>query len=444
MSNIVVPAGPSVQVLDQIVTNDYAIYHGDCVDVMRGLPSDSIHYSIYSVPFRSIYTYSASPRDLGNTTSDTEFAEHYQYCIRETQRVLKPGRLVSVHCMNLPTSKARDGYIGLSDFRGEIIRTHIGNDAAELYDASVKLERRARMAFGNGEGVRGGRLIESVETIRQELRDHPGDNGFIYHSEATIWKDPVTAMQRTKALGLLHKQLKKDSCMSRQGIPDYLVTMRKPGENAEPVANTNESFPVKEWQHMASPIWSDATFPKEDWQTEMALLRTADGKWVTPHDVWMDINPSDTLQYQSAREHKDERHVCPLQLEVIRRGVRMWSNRGDTVLSPFGGIGSEGHVSLEMGRRFVAAELKSSYFGQMGRNLAAVNRQPLLFASLNAPVIAPAVVALVEPFEPEEEPEEEVYDRAVDPTAPKEVPVVAPVVPAAPVKAVAGKRRAKR
>ena len=164
------------------------------------------------------------------------------------------------------------------------------------------------------------------------------DVGFIYHSEACIWKDPVTAMQRTKALGLLHKQVKKDSCMSRQGVPDYLVTMRKPGDNPERVTNTNESFPVQLWQQYASPIW-------------------------------MDINPSDTLQYRSAREHNDERHICPLQLDVIRRAIKLWSNPGDVVWSPFAGIGSEGFVALEMGRKFLGSELKRSYYEQACRNL---------------------------------------------------------------------------
>lgn len=178
------------------------------------------------------------------------------------------------------------------------------------------------------------------------LRDFRGeiirayeDAGWIYHSEVVIWKDPVTAMQRTKALGLLYKQIKKDSAMSRQGIPDYLVTFRKPGDNPEPVTKTPESFPVQLWQQYASP-------------------------------VWMDINPSDTLQYRSAREHDDERHICPLQLDVIRRAVRLWSNPDDVVLSPFAGIGSEGVVAIEEGRRFVGVELKGSYYGQAARNLA--------------------------------------------------------------------------
>lgn len=267
----------------------WEMHLADCVDAAKELPPDSVHYSIYSPPFENLYTYSNSERDMGNSRNSAEFWDHYRFLIREQFRVMMPGRLVSIHCMNLPTSKVRDGHIGLRDFRGEIIK--------------------------------------SFE-----------DAGFIYHSEVCIWKDPVTAMQRTKALGLLHKQLKKDAAMSRQGVPDYLVTMRKPGENPEPVSNTNGSFPVSVWRRYASPIW-------------------------------MDIDPSDTLTYREAREHDDERHICPLQLEVIRRGIRLWSNVGDTVWSPFGGIGSEGYVAIEMGRKYVGSELKRSYWNQACRNL---------------------------------------------------------------------------
>jgi DNA modification methylase len=270
-------------------TNDWEMHLADCVDLAQEMPSNSIHYSVYSPPFESLYTYSNSDRDMGNSRDTAEFWNHYRFLIRETFRVMMPGRLVSIHCMNLPTSKVRDGVIGIRDFRGEIIR--------------------------------------SFE-----------DAGFIYHSEVCIWKDPVTAMQRTKALGLLHKQIKKDACMSRQGVPDYLVTMRKPGENPERVTNTNETFPVQLWQQYASPIW-------------------------------MDINPSDTLQYRSAREHNDERHICPLQLEVIRRAIKLWTNPRDMVWSPFAGIGSEGFVALEMGRKFIGSELKRSYYEQACRNL---------------------------------------------------------------------------
>lgn len=269
--------------------NDWTCHLSDCVDVARELPDQCIDYSVYSPPFASLYTYSNSDRDMGNCNDDDVFMEQYRFIVKEIFRITKPGRLTSFHCMNMPTSKVRDGVIGLKDFRGELIRMHV-------------------------------------------------DAGWIYHSEVCIWKDPVTAMQRTKALGLLHKQIKKDSCMSRQGIPDYVVTMRKPGENPNPVTHTNETFPVQEWQKIASPIW-------------------------------MDINPSDTLQFRSAREHNDERHICPLQLEVIRRCMRLWSNAGDTVFSPFTGIGSEGFVALQMGRKFIGAELKRSYWEQACRNL---------------------------------------------------------------------------
>jgi DNA modification methylase len=277
--------------IDQVVTDKYAAYHGDCVEVLAGLPQESIGYCIFSPPFASLYTYSNSPRDMGNVRDDAEFFEHFGFLIEQLRRVMKPGRNVSFHCMDMPASKERDGYIGLKDFPGDLIRA---------------------------------------------FQAH----GFIFHSKATIWKDPVTAMTRTKALGLLHKSIRERSEMTRMGIPDYLITMRSPGES-EHVTHTAQEFPVELWQRYASP-------------------------------VWMDINPSDTLQYQSAREHDDERHICPLQLEVIRRGVMLWSNPDDIVLSPFMGIGSEGYVALEMGRRFVGVELKTSYYKQAVGNLGAV------------------------------------------------------------------------
>lgn len=306
-----------MKVLDQKVTDRYAAYHGDCVDVLRGLPDDSAHYSIFSPPFASLYTYSASPRDMGNVSSHEEFAESFRFVVAELYRVIKPGRLVSFHCMQLPTSKARDGFIGLRDFRGDLIR-----------------------AFT--------------------------DHGWIYHSEVVIWKDPVTAMQRTKALGLLHKQIRKDSTMSRQGIPDYLVTMRKPGTNPEPVSHTGvgDDMTVQMWQRYASPVWvTTSGVDDEGFAVCSGETRTGDASST--------INPTDTLQYRSARENDDERHICPLQLEVIRRAVKLWTSPGDTVLTPFGGIGSEGVVSLEMGRKVVLAELKRSYFDQQVRNLDA-------------------------------------------------------------------------
>jgi len=280
-------------------TDRYQLVHGDCIEEVSKLDDDSIHYWLFSPPFASLYTYSDSPMDMGNCATDEEFYQHFRFLVPELFRTLKPGRLLSFHCMNLPYSKERDGFIGIKDFRGMLIK------------------------------------------IFQEC-------GFIFHSEVCIWKDPVTAMQRTKALGLLHKQLKKDSCMSRQGIPDYLVTMRKPGENLEPVSHTNESFPVSVWQEWASPIW-------------------------------MDIKQSNTLQKGSAREHEDERHICPLQLDVIERGILLWTNPGDLVASPFGGIGSEPFKAVELGRKAWACELKKSYFEQMERNMQNLSEDQLAF-----------------------------------------------------------------
>lgn len=283
------------------VGDNWTMHLGDCVEVVSKFPDNCLDYSVFSPPFASLYTYSASPHDMGNCRTHGEFYEHFKFLATEMNRALKPGRNLSFHCMNLPISKERDGYIGIADFRGDLIR--IFQDA-----------------------------------------------GFIYHSEVCIWKDPVTAMQRTKALGLLHKQLKKDSCMSRQGIADYLVTMRKHGVNPNPVTHTAESFPVGVWQRYASP-------------------------------VWMDIDPSDTLQRESAREHDDERHICPLQLEVIRRAIRLWTNPNDEVFSPFAGIGSEGFVAIQEGRRFLGIELKESYFQQAVNNLRIAHR-------INAPLFA--------------------------------------------------------
>jgi hypothetical protein len=288
--------------------NGWVAYNGDCCEVIQGIPDNSIGFSVFSPPFASLYTYSNNERDMGNARTDEEFMIHFGFLIKELYRVLKPGRLVSFHCMNLPTSKARDGVIGLKDFRGDLIRAF----AAE---------------------------------------------GFIYHSEVCIWKDPVTAMQRTKALGLLHKTIVKDSSMSRQGIPDYLVSMRKPGENDDPIAGELDRFVGEQ-----ETFQSNGRMSIDIWQ-----------RYASP--VWMDINPSRTLQKESAREEKDERHICPLQLDVIERACQLWSKEGDVVLSPFMGIGSEGYVAVGMGRKFVGIELKESYYNQAVLNLAAAEHK---------------------------------------------------------------------
>jgi superfamily II DNA or RNA helicase len=296
-----------VQRMEDAYVNDVArgenwtMALGDCVETVAKLDDESIGYSIFSPPFASLYTYSASNRDMGNCKDYEQFEQHFRFLVRELYRVTKAGRLVSFHCMNLPTSKSHHGYIGLHDFRGDLIRVF-------------------------------------------------RDAGFIFHSEVCIWKDPVTAMQRTKALGLLHKQVVKDSCMSRQGVPDYLVTMRKPGENPQPVEGE-----LDRWIGDNSFV-SEGRLSIDLWQ-----------RYASP--VWMDINASRTLQKDSARDEKDERHICPLQLDVIERAMELWSNPGDVVLSPFAGIGSEGYVALLTGRRFFGVELKPSYWKQAVANL---------------------------------------------------------------------------
>lgn len=290
-------------VLDQHISDRFVAYHGDCVEVVAGLPDNSIDYILFSPPFASLYTYSSSDRDMGNCRDTSEFAQHYAYLSKELYRVLRPGRLMSVHCMQLPTTKQTHGYIGLDDFRGDLIRLH-------------------------------------------------KQDAFIYHSEVVIWKDPVTAMQRTKALGLLHKQVLKDKAMTRQGIPDYLITFRKDGKNDCPI-----SGPYTYYMGEEPPLETPATTYSIDvWQ-----------RYASP--VWFDVRATRTLQTASAKEHPDERHICPLQLDVIDRALHIWTNPDDVVLSPFGGIGSEGHQALLMGRRAVSVELKASYYQQMVANL---------------------------------------------------------------------------
>jgi len=282
-------------VTEERTGDGWTMHLGDAVEVARTIAVDSVGLSIFSPPFASLYTYSANERDMGNVRSDDEFMEHFRFLVAELYRVTMPGRHVCFHCMNLPLQKWKDGVIGLRDFRGELIRIF-------------------------------------------------ADAGFIHHSEVVIWKDPVVEMQRTKALGLLHKQVKKDSTRSRMGLPDYLVTMRKPGDNPEPVGHEAADFPVARWQRWASP-------------------------------VWMDIDQGNTLQYRAAREANDERHICPLQLGVIERAIDLWSNPGDLVLDPFAGIGSTGYQAIKQGRLFAGIELKGSYFEQACKNLRAAEAE---------------------------------------------------------------------
>lgn len=314
-----------MNVLDQIIEHDFAAYNADTVEVAMSLPDDSIDFSVFSPPFESLYTYSNSERDMGNSKSSGQFWDHYRHLIAETHRVMRPGRLVAIHCMNLPTSKTNHGYIGVRDFRGELIREY------------------------------------------QKV-------GFVFHSEICIWKDPVVAMQRTKALGLLHKTIIKDSSMSRQGIADYIVVMRKLGENDKPIAGALEYYvgddvPVgfaeveRDGLNNAYVISGEGT-AIDIWQ-----------RYASP--VWMDIRQTNTLNYVTARDSDDERHICPLQLDVIERCMQLWSAKGDIVWSPFMGIGSEGYTALKMGRKFIGAELKPSYFNLAIRNLGEAKKSQM-------------------------------------------------------------------
>lgn len=314
------------KVINQAETDEYSLYHGDCIPVLRGLPYNSVHFSVSSPPFSQLYSYTDALEDMSNVKTDVEFIAGMEFMVSELARVMMPGRIVAFHCMQIPAMKERDGYIGLKDFRGDLIR---------LYQR----------------------------------------HGFIYHSEVLIWKNALIEATRTKALGLMHKQLVKDSAMSRNGGPDYLVMMRKPGDNPEPISHGN-GFD----RYIGDP----KDEPKAARHREAKLNKYSHEVWQRyASPVWFDIDPSDTLQRESAREDEDSRHICPLQLTVIRRAIELWSNPGDTVLSPFAGIGSEGYVALEEKRRFIGAELKESYWRQACRNLEnaiAQREQGMLFS----------------------------------------------------------------
>ena len=301
-----------MKVIDQVVTDDYSIYHGDSVEIIKGIPDNSIHFSVYSPPFESLFTYSNSDRDMGNSSSTEEFWQHYRFLIAEQYRTMMPGRIVAVHCMNLPTTKGRDGFIGIRDFRGEIIRSF-------------------------------------------------QDAGFIFHSEVVIWKDPVVAMQRTKAVGLLHKTIEKDSSMSRMGLPDTMVMFRKPGDNPIPVAGR---FNIDEYAGEDRP---EVAHNAHNGEVERWNSINIWQRYASP--VWFDIRQSNTLNLKGTKDEKDEKHICPLQLDVIDRCLQLWSLPGETVFTPFMGIGSEVYTAIKKGRKAVGIELKDVYFQQAKKNI---------------------------------------------------------------------------
>lgn len=292
-----------VNILNQYMDENCALYNADSCEAVKMFDDNSMDMMVFSPPFSSLYTYSNSDRDLGNSRSDEEFFEHFEFLAQDLFRILKECRIMAVHCMNIPAMKERDGYIGLKDFRGDLIR-----------------------------------LFQKC--------------GFIYHSEVCIWKNPVTEMQRTKSIGLLHKQIKKDSCMNRMGCPDYVIFMRKPGENINRVTHTNESYPVDLWQKVASPIWEEYNTP-----------------------TWWDINQSDTLNARMAKDDESERHICPLQLPVIERCIGLYSNKGDTIFTPFLGIGSEVYQAIKMNRRGIGIELKTAYWECAVENIKSLKEE---------------------------------------------------------------------
>ena len=314
------------RVNDQANGKAFTLWNGDCVEVARGMPDDSVHLTVYSPPFESLYTFSDDPRDMSNCSDKDTFWNHYRFLIDEVFRITKPGRIVCVHCMQLPTSKTRDGFIGIRDFRGEIVRAHM-------------------------------------------------DAGFYFHSEVMIRKDPVSAMQRSKSIGLLHKQVCKDSTISRMALADYIVVFRKPGDNQEPVSGPFETYYGTDQRESDGALMTDSNFrgrewhkPGDPWFSIAVWQRYAES-------CWLDIAQGDVLSRKDARDEADEAHLSPLQLTVIRRCVDLWSNPGDVVFSPFAGIGSELYVALQMGRKAVGAELKPSYFKQAVKNLKDVEGQ---------------------------------------------------------------------
>lgn len=300
----------ATECLNQIITENYALYHGDCCEAIKDIPSNSIGLSVFSPPFAELYAYSDSDRDMGNCNNYDAFFKHFAFLISEIYRVMMPGRIVAIHCIDIPAMKERDGYIGIKDFPGDIIKA-----------------------------------FQAV--------------GFIYHSRHVIWKDPLTEATRTKAIGLMHKQLCKDSAMCRSGLPDYLLAFRKPGEN--PI-NIDHPEGLTEYHGSVDPGGSGIKRSHNIWRA-----------YASP--VWMDIRQSNTLNKTAARDEKDQKHICPLQLDVIERAVCLWSKAGDTVLTPFGGIGSEAYVAVRNERKAILIELKDSYFAQAIKNVASAEHK---------------------------------------------------------------------
>lgn len=374
-----------MKAVDQVITDRYALYQGDCCELIKGLPEASVHFGIHSPPFEGLYKFSNSERDISNSEGET-FWRHYGFLIKELYRVTKPGRLHAVHCMQLPTSKARNGHIGMRDFRGDIIRAYCGNDDADrrLNEFIGMLADRLADLEEEGEVTGLDRIRDLIAGLRDEQEERAARAGrWILHSEVCIWKDPVVAQTRTKSIRLLHKQLTKDANLSGQGLADYMVMFRKPGENETAIAGMFDRFIGPDASDGGLDLSEDGYAAycrrlhaegKTPWPFEMWRSVSVWQRYASP--VWMDIRQTRTLQYRSARDHKDEQHISPLQLDVIERCLELWSLPGETVLTPFLGIGSEVYSAVEMGRRGIGFELKPNYFVQAKRNIALLDLPP--------------------------------------------------------------------
>ena len=307
----------------QVITDQYAIYLGDCCEVLPDLPSESVGFSVFSPPFWSMYTYTDDPADMSNCKTYEEFFGHFDFLAEQLERLLLPGRIAAIHCMDMPTYKRSGEEIGLNDFPGDIVRCF-------------------------------------------------KKKGFVYHSRHCIWKDPLVAATRTKALGLAHKQIVKDSAMCRTGIPDYILAFRKKGENPKPIPHPeglteycgSREVPREFDRYFGgvNPVSNEPWLPKENKRSHWIWQQYAS-------PVWFDVRQTHVLRYREAKGKDDEKHICPLQLDVIERCVELWSTKGDVVLTPFMGVGSEVYVAVKNGRKGVGVELKDSYFKQAERNI---------------------------------------------------------------------------
>ena len=305
----------------QLIKDEYSIYCGDCCKVIKGLPDESVGFSVFSPPFCNLYSYSDDEADMGNSKGYEEFFDHFSFLVKELLRITQPGRNIAVHCMDLPVAKQSAGYIGIKDFPGDLIRT-----------------------------------FEKL--------------GFIFHARFCVWKDPLLAAVRTKALGLAHKQIVKDSVMCRTGILDYVLVFRKPGENLNPVGHPeglteyygSRSVP-KELDHFLTKKVDQRSNKRSHWIWQ---------QYASP--VWFDIRQGNVLSFRGGRSEEDQKHICPLQLDVIERCVALWTREGDVVFTPFMGIGSEVYVAVKNKRKGIGVELKESYYEQAKKNLSSIFR----------------------------------------------------------------------